>query len=86
MVAPEAVLIASGGIRDGIDAAKAIRLGAHLVGQAAGVLPAALRGSDAVVEHFEVLIAQLRIACFCTGSANLVALRSAALVGDKDGD
>jgi isopentenyl-diphosphate delta-isomerase len=77
---PGATVIASGGIRDGVDAAKAIRLGADIVGQAAGVLPAALQGADAVAAHLEVLIATLRIACFCTGSANLSALRNAPLV------
>ncbi|MBC8649091.1 type 2 isopentenyl-diphosphate Delta-isomerase [Pseudomonas sp. MTM4] len=77
---PDAHLIASGGIRDGIDVAKAIRLGADLVGQAAGVLDAALLGPQAVVEHFQVLIQQLRIACFCTGSADLAALLQAPLL------
>jgi isopentenyl-diphosphate Delta-isomerase len=77
---PEAVVIASGGIRSGLDAAKAIRLGADLVGQAAGVLAAALESADAVVAHFEDRIAELRIACFCTGSAALADLRQAALV------
>ncbi|MFG3691805.1 type 2 isopentenyl-diphosphate Delta-isomerase [Stutzerimonas stutzeri] len=77
---PKARLIASGGIRDGIDAAKAIRLGADLVGQAAGVLDAALIGPQAVADHFQVLIQQLRIACFCTGSADLAALARAPLL------
>jgi isopentenyl-diphosphate Delta-isomerase len=77
---PEAVVIASGGIRTGLDAAKAIRLGAALVGQAAGVLPAALQGEDAVIAHFEDRIAELRIACFCTGSADLAQLRRAPLL------
>ena len=81
---PGAHLIASGGIRDGIDAAKAIRLGADLVGQAAGVLDAALIGPEAVIEHFQILIQQLRIACFCTGSANLVALAQAPLLAPFD--
>ncbi|MGK9066753.1 type 2 isopentenyl-diphosphate Delta-isomerase [Stutzerimonas chloritidismutans] len=77
---PDAYLIASGGIRDGIDVAKAIRLGADLVGQAAGVLDAALVGPEAVVEHFQIMIEQLRIACFCTGSPDLVALAQAPLL------
>ncbi len=77
---PDAVVIASGGIKTGLDAAKAIRLGADLVGQAAGVLSAALVSEDAVIAHFQDRIAELRIACFCTGSANLDDLRRAPLL------
>ncbi|WP_227368836.1 type 2 isopentenyl-diphosphate Delta-isomerase [Halomonas sp. M20] len=80
---PDTPLIASGGIRDGVDAAKAIRLGADLVGQAAAVLASATQSSEAVIEHFEILIAQLRIACFCTGSADLSALRQAVLLDEN---
>ena len=76
---PKGVLIGSGGIRDGVEAAKAIRLGADLVDQAAGVLAAATTSTEAVVEHFQIVIRQLRTACFCTGSANLAALRKARL-------
>jgi isopentenyl-diphosphate delta-isomerase len=76
---PEAVVIGSGGIRDGLDAARAIRLGADLVGQAGGVLEAAVQGPETVAEHFGTVIAQLRVACFCTGSRDLQALRVAAL-------
>lgn len=76
---PKGVLIGSGGVRDGVEAAKAIRLGADVVGQAAGVLAAATTSTEAVVEHFQTVIRQLRTACFCTGSANLAALRKAKL-------
>ncbi len=76
---PKAVIIGSGGIRNGVDAAKAIRLGADLVGQAAGVLEAATLSSEAVVEHFQIVIRQLRTACFCTGSASLADLKRATL-------
>ncbi|CEA03734.1 isopentenyl-diphosphate delta-isomerase [Pseudomonas saudimassiliensis] len=76
---PTTPLIASGGIRNGVDAAKAIRLGADLVGQAAAVLQSATQSTEAVIAHFDVLVRQLRIACFCTGSANLAALRRAPL-------
>ena len=76
---PETTVIASGGIRSGIDIAKAIRAGADLAGQAAGLLQAANTSPEALVSHFETTIAELRIACFCTGSANLLELKSAEL-------
>lgn len=77
---PDALVIASGGIRNGLDAAKAIRLGAGLAGQAAGVLRAALDSPEAVIAHFEDRIEELRIACFCTGSGTLNDLRRAPLL------
>ena len=80
--APGLELIGSGGIRDGLDAARAIRLGARVVGQAAGLLEAALVSTEAVIEHFEVLAGQLRLACFLTGSADLAALAQAPLLDD----
>jgi isopentenyl-diphosphate delta-isomerase len=76
---PVATIIASGGIRSGIDIAKAIRAGADLAGQAAGLLPAANTSSDALIDHFETTIEELRVTCFCTGSRDLFALKSAEL-------
>lgn len=76
---PETPLIASGGIRHGLDAAKAIRLGAALAGQAAAILPAALEGTEAVIRHVGQFAAALRIACFATGSRDLAALSKAPL-------
>ena len=78
---PKTLIIGSGGIADGVDAARAIRLGADMVGQAAGVLTAATVSTEAVEAHFQTLIRQLRTVCFCTGSANLTALRKAPLQG-----
>jgi isopentenyl-diphosphate delta-isomerase len=72
-------LIASGGIRHGLDAAKAIRLGATLVGQAASLLNPALQGTEAVIAHVEAFSKALRIACFATGSRDLAALSRARL-------
>lgn len=77
---PKTDIIASGGIRNGIDAAKAIRLGAKLVGQAGGVLQAALAGPKELIENLSVSIEQLKVVCFCTGSANLEQLRQARAV------
>ena len=76
---PGAVIIGSGGVRDGVEAAKAIRLGADMVGQAAGVLAAATVSTEAVVAHFQTVIRQMRTVCLCTGSANLTALRKVPL-------
>jgi isopentenyl-diphosphate delta-isomerase len=74
---PEMPLIASGGIRHGLDGAKAARLGADLVGQAAALLAAAISGPEAVIAHVEAFATALRIACLATGSRNLAELRSA---------
>jgi len=85
---PEATIIASGGIRHGLDVARAIRLGADMAGTAAGVLDAALTSAEAVIEHFQGIIGALRVACFCTGSHNLAELRQARLLqpGDLGGE
>ncbi len=77
---PEMPLIGSGGVRSGLDTAKAIRLGADLVAQAGAVLAHAVQGPEAVVSHFEALASALRLACFVTGSSDLNKLRSAPLV------
>ena len=61
-----------------LDHAK-IDLGADIVGQAAGVLPAATISTEAVISHFQLVVRQLRTACFCTGSSNLQALKRAPL-------
>lgn len=77
---PATPLIASGGLRTGVDCAKTLRLGADLAGLAAGALPSAVVGVEAIVDHLGTLIDQLRVACFCTGSADLAALRTAPLM------
>ncbi|WP_221829715.1 type 2 isopentenyl-diphosphate Delta-isomerase [Paracoccus yeei] len=78
--APKATVIGSGGIVTGLDAARAVRLGADLVSMAGAVLPAALEGPDALEQHLGIVLAQLRTACFCTGSADLAQLRQARLL------
>lgn len=80
---PVLPLIASGGIRNGLDGAKAIRLGADLVGQAAALLEPATRSTDAVIAHVMNWAKALRIACFATGSIDLAALKHAQIDTNK---
>ncbi len=76
---PAMPLIASGGIRDGLDGAKAIRLGANLVGQAGALLRAATLSTEQVIAHVAVWEKALRVACFCTASQNVNVLRQAPI-------
>jgi isopentenyl-diphosphate delta-isomerase len=75
------VRIASGGIRNGLDAAKAIALGAELVGFALPIFRAWRRGGiDAAAAFLEELLETLRVAMVLTGSPDLEALRRAPVV------
>ncbi|SEQ79183.1 type 2 isopentenyl-diphosphate Delta-isomerase [Natrinema salaciae] len=68
-------VIASGGVRSGLDIAKAIALGARAGGLAKPFLAPAGQSADAVVELIETLVLELRTAMFVTGSASLSELR-----------
>jgi isopentenyl-diphosphate Delta-isomerase len=72
-------LIASGGLRTGLDMAKAIALGADLAGMAYPLLSAAHDSEAAVYELVESILAELKTVLLCTGSPNLAALRQAEL-------
>lgn len=79
-IAPTIPLIASGGLRNGLDVAKAIALGADLAGMALPFLQAANESEAAVYELVELLMAELMTALFCTGSRELVDLRAPGLL------
>jgi isopentenyl-diphosphate Delta-isomerase len=68
---PQMPLIASGGLRNGLDVAKSIGLGASLAGMALPFLQAADISEAAVIDRVELLIAELKTAMFCTGSRQL---------------
>ena len=72
---PDLPIFASGGIRTGQDVAKAAALGADLVGLAAPFLRRAVESSTAVEEEIDILVEELQIAMFASGSLNVNALR-----------
>jgi isopentenyl-diphosphate Delta-isomerase len=74
--APNLPIIASGGIRSGIDAAKAIALGADAAGIAQPLLKAALVSPEEPERFLKQIIEVLRIVLFCTGTANLAGLKN----------
>ncbi|MGD2104098.1 MAG: type 2 isopentenyl-diphosphate Delta-isomerase [Anaerolineae bacterium] len=78
--APEVSLLASGGIRHGIDVAKAIALGADACGVARPFLQAAAESASSAADLAGILINQLRAAMFATGSRDIAALQEAPVL------
>jgi isopentenyl-diphosphate Delta-isomerase len=79
-VAPHIPLIASGGLRNGLDIAKTIALGADLAGLAFPFLRAANDSEAAVQALTDVLIAEITTVLFCTGNATLADLRRSEML------
>lgn len=80
---PDRVVVASGGLRSGMDIAVAIALGADVGAMARPLLEAAAVSEDAAVQVLETLIYELAVICFCVGAKNLDELRRAPLVGPQ---
>ena len=76
---PSLNLIGSGGVRDGLDIARCIRLGACVTALAQPFLAPALESTESVVNKIAILKEQLRWAMFLTGSKDLEALKKAKL-------
>ena len=77
---PHIPLIASGGIRSGLDVAKAVALGADMVGIAGPLLSAAHDPSARLQDLLEQILQELKLAMFATGSATLAGLRRPGLL------
>lgn len=78
--AAEVPVIATGGIRTGVDAAKALALGGRAVGVGRPLLEAASRGQAAVEEWIRRFVDELRTALLLTGSPDIAALRARPVV------
>lgn len=72
---PGVTVIGSGGLRNGLDVAKALALGADLTGMAYPFLRPATESTDAVVRAVERIVHELRVAMFCVGARNVAALQ-----------
>ncbi len=80
--APEMRIFASGGLRDGVDIARCIALGADLGGLAGRFLRAAVQSAESVVEMLEQLRLELQVTMFAAGAGNLDQLKRTPLVTD----
>jgi isopentenyl-diphosphate delta-isomerase len=81
---PDRVVIASGGIRNGIEVAKALALGADAVALSLPLLRAAERSLDAAVEALTRVMEELRTAMFLTGCRTVGELAQRRLARARD--
>ena len=78
-VAPDLKVFASGGLRDGIDIAKCVALGASLGGMASPFLKAANQSLEKTIDTISLIRRQIEITMFASGTANLEQLRKSSL-------
>ncbi len=77
---PDLELVASGGIRNGLDVGKAVALGANLCGIGQPLLEPALNSAGRVVETISKIIYEIKLTMLCAGARNLEALRQVPLI------
>src|SRR6266540_2284458 len=73
-------LVATGGVRTGLDAARGIALGATMAGMAKPMLEAAKVSADAVVQELRAVIEELKAAMFLTGSTSIAELQDRPVI------
>jgi isopentenyl-diphosphate Delta-isomerase len=76
---PTMPLVASGGIRTGVDIAKTLALGANVVAIAKPLLEPATQSPEAIIEKLQDLIWQLKVAMHCSGARSIAALKTLEL-------
>ncbi|MDR3576374.1 MAG: type 2 isopentenyl-diphosphate Delta-isomerase [Anaerolineaceae bacterium] len=81
--APEMVIFASGGLRDGVDVAKCIALGANLAGMAGPFLKAAVVSPEETLQVISEIQQELAICMFSVGAADLSQLQQVILIQDQ---
>jgi len=78
--APQMTIFASGGLRNGIDIAKCVALGASLGGMANPFLKAANRSLDSTIETIRLIQRQIQVAMFASGVGNIDQLQITPLI------
>ena len=78
--APNMTVFASGGLKDGLDIAKCIALGASLGGMAGQFLKAAAVSTESAVEMMKLTKRQIEVTMFACGATSLNELRQDKLV------
>jgi len=73
-------LIATGGVRNGLDMARALALGATLAGMGFPFLKAASQSYEAVCELLETVVAELKVAMQLSGAATIGQLQQVDIV------
>lgn len=73
-------LIASGGVRSGLDVAKAIVLGADMAAFAMPLLKPATESAEAVVQFLKQIMAEIRVAMFLAGARDIASLKKVRLL------
>src|SRR5207247_11433310 len=73
-------LVATGGVRSGLDVAKGIALGATVAGMAKPMLEAAKASADAAIQELRAVVEELKAAMFLTGSTSIEALQDRPVI------
>jgi len=78
-------IIATGGIRNGLDAAKALVLGADCAGIARAILEPATKSKNATLWELDAIIKELRATMFLTGVNNIANMEDVewTIIGEK---
>jgi len=80
--APDMFIIASGGLRTGVDIAKCLALGASLGGMAGPFLKAAAHSLELTIQTIQEVRREIQVCMFATGAGDLEALQGKKLVRD----
>ncbi|BFI76425.1 type 2 isopentenyl-diphosphate Delta-isomerase [Sulfurisphaera ohwakuensis] len=83
-IAQDGTIIGSGGVRNGLEVAKAIALGADIGGFALPALKAAVKGKESLMNFLKKVIFELKVAMFLSGNKTIGELKKTPIVIRKE--